>query len=265
MLARGHLPDRELRRAVPGRAGKHRAGRAVPGSRHRLPVAARQQRGPIRSTSRSGWRAPSSAPSPSSPAASPASRRRRAAQAQALVAGQVVAEASSSESACVPVPVTFFGSCASSPARGTAGSSTTSSRSRSRSSSASTVCLRRRSSLRPSRDGRWSTTAGGLGELVVDGEVVASATERLVLCESTVGSCPRCAPTPPRARYWQRRQRVAVRRSRGSPGPERGRGGVVTLQPTEGRSFSTADPRDHGGVRRHAAGRAAPRALPIPA
>jgi hypothetical protein len=113
-------------------------------------------------------------------------------QAVALVAGQVVAEAASNDAPCVRGPVSFFALCFA-PGQGYRWFVSNDLE------PAVTVELRVGGvvqsvlDLAPFEGREVTTPVGGLGEMLLQGEVVASATSSNVVCDSTIGLFSICS------------------------------------------------------------------------
>jgi hypothetical protein len=159
-------------------------------------------------------------------------------QAEALVGGQVVAEASSSESPCVQGPVSFFATCFS-PGQGY--------RWFVNNDTETPLVLEFRVggspqgvlTLAPFEGRDLITSVGGLGELLENGEVIASATSEDVLCDTPISLFSPCADAASGA-WWNLSNGgltvVEVRLVLDGVAVD-----VVTLQPGETREFSTLE------------------------
>jgi hypothetical protein len=159
-------------------------------------------------------------------------------QAEALVGGQVVAEASSSEAPCVRGPVSFFATCFA-PGQGY--------RWFVNNDTETPLVLELRVggspqavlTLAPFEGRDLTTSVGGLGELLENGEVIASAMSENVLCDTMISLFSSCADAASGV-WWNL--------SSGAPTAVEVRlvldgveVDVVTLQPGETREFSTPE------------------------
>jgi LPXTG-motif cell wall-anchored protein len=160
-------------------------------------------------------------------------------QAQALVAGEVVAEALSSESPCVAAPASLFAQCVS-PGHGyrwfVSNDQPVAAVLEFRVGGVSQAVL----SLGPGEGQDVTTSVGGLGELLIGGEVVASAPSEDIACDTQIDLFSPCSDAAS-GTWWNL--------TNASPSVAELRlvlnGAdldVVTLQPGETREFSTVEP-----------------------
>jgi hypothetical protein len=159
-------------------------------------------------------------------------------QAQALVAGQVVAQAQSSESPCVPTPASLFAQCFA-PGQGyrwfVSNDQSSPALLELRVGGVSQTVL----SLGPGEGQDVTTSIGGLGELLIGGEVVASASSEDVVCDAQISLFSPCADAAS-GTWWN-----LTNASLSAAGIRLVLNGadldVVTLQPGETLEFSTLE------------------------